>query len=336
MSGPNPNRREMLRRSLGVAAGTLLLGDRAEGEVGAKPSTSRSPTRALRIAHLTDAHIQPERGAVDGTRLAFRHAQEKFAPDLIIAGGDQIMDALEHPADRVAALYELWHQVVKEECKTPIKYVIGNHDIWGWADPKRSGTTGNEPLYGKAWPLKEFGLEKPYYSWDQAGWHLIVLDSVQFDGGGSYVAMLDEDQFKWLEADLAAVDPKTPIVLFSHIPILGICPLLFDEKAPTTQAKFPKPKWGLSRALMHVDARRIKDLFSKHPNVKLCVSGHIHLTDEVEYLGVTYICNPAVSAGWWVGPMQEFGNGYTVIDLFDDATFTHQSVDYGWVARPKA
>jgi 3',5'-cyclic-AMP phosphodiesterase len=320
----NLNRRDLLRWSLAAGVATL-------------PTTAIAQpvprTRALRIAHLTDAHVQPEHGAADGLRACFRHAQTNHKPDLIIAGGDQIMDALAKPAERVQLQFDLWNQIVKEECRTPIQYVIGNHDVWGWSDHKASGTTGTEPRYGKAWAIEAFGMPGRYYSIDKAGWHMVVLDSTQ-DDGGAYVAMLDDEQFAWLEADLAKVDSATPILIFSHIPILGVCPILFDEKSPTTQGKFPKPRWGVSRALMHLDARRIKELFKKHPNVKLAVSGHIHLRDRVEYLGVTYLCNPAVSAGWWRGPMQEFSNSYTIIDLFADGSFDYQVVDFGWKNQP--
>ena len=321
----NLNRRDLLRWSLAASVATLPTAAIAQ-PVG--------KNRVLRIAHLTDAHVQPEHGAADGLRACFRHAQASHKPDLIVAGGDQIMDALAKPADRVQLQFDLWNQIVKEECTTPIHYVVGNHDVWGWADAKASGTTGTEPRYGKAWALEAWGMTKPYYSVEKAGWHMVVLDSAQFDGGGAYVAMLDEEQFAWLEADLARVDPATPIIVFSHIPILAMCPLLFDEKSPTTQGRFPKSRWGFSRALLHVDARRIKNLFRKHANVKLAASGHIHLRDRVDYLGVTYLCNSAVSAGWWRGPMQEFSHSYTIIDLFADGTFDYQVVDYGWKKPP--
>ena len=100
---------------------------------------------------------------------------------------------MEHPADSVQSYFDCWHSAVQDACPdVPIAYVIGNHDIWGWPIRKKSGTTGNEPNYGKAWPLAQFGLAKPYYSLDRGGWRIIVLDSVQFDGSGSYVAQLDE------------------------------------------------------------------------------------------------------------------------------------------------
>ena len=40
-----------------------------------------------------------------------------------------------------------------------------------------------------------------------------------------------------------------------------------------------------------LDNVRIKNLFKIYPNIKLCISGHIHLVDKIEYLGITYCCN---------------------------------------------
>jgi Icc protein len=81
---------------------------------------------------------------------------------------------------------------------------------------------------------------------------------------------------------------------------------------------------------MHGDARRIKDLFHKHENVRLCLSGHVHLLDRCEYLGVTYVCGGAVSGNWWKGPHQETREGYSLVDLYPDGAFDVQYVAYDW------
>jgi hypothetical protein len=81
-------------------------------------------------------------------------------------------------------------------------------------------------------------------------------------------------------------------------------------------------------AWLHLDARRIKDLFHRHLQVKLCLSGHIHLVDRVDYLGVTYCCSGAVSGGWWDGPCQEFPNGYGLVTLYNDGSFDNRYVAY--------
>lgn len=321
------NRRHLLQTGAAAVAASLL----PEAVIAQVDRLPQRGTRSLRIAHLTDSHVQPERGADEGLRACIRHAVANHAPDLFLAGGDQIMDALAKPRDRVKLQFELWNQIIRDECPVPVLHVIGNHDIWGWADPKKSQTTGDEPEYGKAWALDAFRLDRRYYSVDRGGWHLIILDSTQYDGG-AYVAQIDEEQFEWLENDLKSTPTTTPIVIASHIPIISFCPLMFSTAGPTT-APFPKPRWSISRALLHIDARKLKDLFVRHPNIKLCLSGHIHLADRVDYLGITYLCNPAVSGGWWGGPFQEVANGYTVVDLFPDGSFAHQWVDYGWIAR---
>lgn len=230
------------------------------------------------------------------------------------------MDALAKPRNRVKIQFDLWKQIVeKEECSKPVLHVIGNHDIWGWADKAKSGTTGDEPEYGKAWALDAFEIPRRYYSVHRNGWHLIVLDSTQYDGG-AYIAQIDDEQFEWLENDLKSTPPTTPILIASHIPIISFCPLMFGARRPDDRT-LPQAAMEHQPCGLHIDARKLKDLFGKHPNIKLCLSGHIHLADRVDYLGITYLCNPAVSGGWWGGPFQEVQNGYTIVDLFEDGTF---------------
>jgi hypothetical protein len=73
----------------------------------------------------------------------------------------------------------------------------------------------------------------------------------------------------------------------------------------------------------------------KHPNVKLCVSGHLHQIDRADYRGVTYVTSPAVCGGWWAGNHVDiFGEMYTILDLHADGTFDIDYVDYGWVVQP--
>jgi len=48
------------------------------------------------------------------------------------------------------------------------------------------------------------------------------------------------------------------------------------------------------------------------------------LRDRIEYNGVTYLCNGAVSGNWWRGAYQECEPGYALLDLYDDGTFEHR------------
>ena len=79
---------------------------------------------------------------------------------------------------------------------------------------------------------------------------------------------------------------------------------------------------------MHTDFISLKKLFLAHPNIKICLSSHIHLQDELEYLGIKYYCNGAVCGNWWKGSFQEFAPGYAIIELFDDGTSARNMVTY--------
>ena len=72
------------------------------------------------------------------------------------------------------------------------------------------------------------------------------------------------------------------------------------------------------------------DSDQKKQNVKLCLSGHVHYVDGIEYLGVKYLCNGAVSGNWWGDPiaLEEFPPVYATIDLFDDGTTENLLVYY--------
>ena len=87
-------------------------------------------------------------------------------------------------------------------------------------------------------------------------------------------------------------------------------------------------KWQIPGAWMHKDAKRLKDLFFQHKNVKLAMSGHVHLQDEVNYLGVKYLCNGAASGGWWGGNYQEFPPAFALVDLYEDGSSEHQIINY--------
>jgi hypothetical protein len=87
--------------------------------------------------------------------------------------------------------------------------------------------------------------------------------------------------------------------------------------------------WRISRALLHVDSRRLTDLFKGFPNIRCCLSGHIHMQDKIEYKGISYYCNGAVSGNWWGGAFHDFEPAYAVFTFSADGTVTREMVTYG-------
>jgi 3',5'-cyclic-AMP phosphodiesterase len=315
-----------------ATAGGVLVPkqSRADQIVSAPVPPAASGQRVLRFSHPTDIHVQPELRGSEGMASAFQHMMSlKDPPQMILTGGDLPMDTAASDATRSAMLWKLFDGILKDNVPAtiPIHHTIGNHDIWG-RDMKACGATGNEPYFGKQWFLDNFHYEKTYYSFNQAGWHFIVLDS--FDvvpHEKAYSSRIAAEQWEWFASDLAATPSTTPIVVVTHIPIISVAAFFSRKMAKSDDII-------ISRQNMHVDRKKFDTLFAKYPNVKLCLSGHLHLLDRVEYNGVTHICDGAVCGDKWVGPRQRTPEGYSIIDLYADGSFDHQYVTYGWKAEP--
>ncbi len=295
--------------SLASAATVLPIGVNAEN-TGKK--------KRFRAAFISDIHIKTLDVAEAGMRKALQTInQSDKKPDFIINGGDSIMDALAVSKEKTKAQWDLFFNILQAENKLPVKHCMGNHDIWGW---QLKEDVKSDPLYGKNWWLQLTGNTKSYYSFTHQNWHFIVLDSTQENNGG-YIALLDAEQFNWLGAELESNKDKH-ICVVSHIPIVSFCSAMFFKDM------LPNGDWKLSRALLHTDARMIKDLFRKYPNIRCCLSGHIHLQDEVTYLGIQYFCNGAVSGNWWKGAFQDFAPAYALFDFHQDGTVERTMVEY--------
>src|SRR5262245_39975243 len=103
------------RAAIGLAAGlsATLLGNVARG-------AERERKPGLRVGHLTDIHVQPELKAAEGMAACLRHVQaQKDKPDLILFGGDCVMDAFGQTRERTKAQWDVWHKVLKDECSLP-------------------------------------------------------------------------------------------------------------------------------------------------------------------------------------------------------------------------
>lgn len=312
---------------MGIAGASVLGAPwlRAANPIVSTNTAIRSGiARSARLAQISDIHLQPELGAARGFAQCLHHLQSQpDAPALILNTGDSIMDAIAASEARTRLQWELWQKVLREECSLPMETALGNHDYWG-IDRSKSGTTGKEPFWGKRWALEELGLARSYRSFNRFGWHFIVLDSIE-PYQNSYRATLGREQMNWLEEDLAATPKATPVLVLSHIPIVSAGLLLNGFKETAAR------NLEVSGGRMHLDAAAIHALLRKHGNVKLCLSGHLHILDRAEFDGITYISSGAVSSAWWKGiQLERFDYGYALLDLYEDGSFHHQYLPFGW------
>lgn len=316
------NRRQFLRLG-GLAALGAVSACASSRSGDHQPQTPKK--RSLRIAHLTDMHILPVSLLENKVASAFRHAQaQEDPPDIILNTGDSIMDSLETTKEQAQKQWDAFDRVVQAECKLPIYHAIGNHDVWGWGLGKGGASVQSDPLYGKNLAVQRLGLENRYYSFDQAGWHFVVLDSTHLPNEASqhpYIGKLDDEQYRWLEKDIGQVDSQTPICIVSHIPILCACEFYDGDNEASGN-------WIVPAAWMHIDSRRFRSLFLKHPNIRLCLSGHAHQYEALDYLGVRYQTDGAVCGNWWMGSYMDFPPAYVLVNLYDDGSADSEFVAY--------
>ena len=279
------------------------------------------PKRVLRIAHLTDIHLTPEGNGRTGFARCLDHVQQETKADIIFQGGDVIMDALNKQRQSVQAQFDLASRMFREKCNLPVYHCLGNHDVYGWDRPDRDAIA-QDPFLGKGWWKRFTGYNSTYYSFDRAGWHFVFLDSVMLNPRRGFTARLDEAQWRWLVSDIEAVPERMPICIVSHVPMMIGAAQFFGPCEGNGHG------WHISGGMSHLDARRLKDLFVRHPNVNLCLSGHTHLKCRVDYDGVAHLNHGAVSGAWWKGDVQETKPGYGVVDLFSNGHFFSHYVTY--------
>ncbi|MBS1710054.1 MAG: metallophosphoesterase [Armatimonadetes bacterium] len=299
------------RRDVLAAGAASLLPLKALGAL-------EPPQKTLRVAHMTDFHVQPELHAAEGMAKALEHAMGR-KPGLILAGGDLIMDGFAQTEARTKLQWELFTKISRDHAGVSIHPAMGNHDVWGW-NKKDSHTDGSERLWAKKWFTDLFHLERTYYSFDKGAWHFVVLDDIALTPDG-YNGMVGPEQREWLADDLAKT--KKPTVVLSHIPILSVTGLAggYDQA---------KGEWNVGGSTMAKDSNELRALFFKNKHVKIALSGHTHVLDRVDFDGVSYLCGGAVCGAWWKGNNGNTKPGYRLLDLHSDGSFDERYVPWGW------
>ena len=172
----------------------------------------------------------------------------------------------------------------------PFFQVIGNHDLDfdGASDELTTRTFSG--FFGPR-----------YYSFDRGAVHYVVLDDVLWHGS-SYIGYLGHDQLHWLEQDLARVEAGRPVIVVTHIPVLGSRYARDGEESP-----------GASVSITNREALyRLLEPYQAH-----VVVGHTHENDHLYVHGVHEHISGTVCGAWWSGEICGDGtpNGYSVYEI---------------------
>ncbi len=250
--------------------------------LAAAPAAADSPAPDFTFVHVTDLHIQPERGAAAGCRQCVGQIN-RCRPDFVVAGGDLVFDALAVPRQRADLLFNLYQETTRR-LDAPLHNTLGNHDVFGLY--KRSGVSPSAAEYGKR--MYEDRIGPRYYSFDFRGWHFVVLDSIGFTPDRTYIGYIDDEQIAWLRADLEKMGDATPLVAVTHIPL----------STGVLQWMMPKHDWKL---IVVNNAADVLSLLHQY-NLKAVLQGHTHVCEVVEYRGCQYITSGSVAGESWRGP----------------------------------
>lgn len=282
------------------------------------PYKGNVANKPLQMVHITDTHVFNDKDCPQFMEI-FLEEIKRIAPtpDLIFHSGDVIMDALyKEERSIVKDQWQLWHSMANQ-MTNKVQYAIGNHDIWGQG-PK------SDTMYGKKWAMEEMGLDNRFYSFIQENWKFIVLDSTQVFEGKWYTANMDSEQMEWLKGELDGTSMDTNVMIISHIPILSTS--IFDW------AKSENNNWSVSAGLMHSDTHEIQAVLNQYFQVKLCISGHLHLLDDVRYNGIDYLGSGAACGNWWnSNTFKQTQCGFCVYDLYPDGSYRRWYHTYDWL-----
>ncbi len=308
------------RKFLGASLATFFTFSSAS-KLAAISNTVSAKKKSFRVVHFTDMHIYPHKKVQEKMEMLVQEVNNlSEKPDFILNTGDNVMDSLKRSKTEVQKQWEAWHSYFRDKINFPVHSCIGNHDVWGWGLNKKE--VKSDPLYGKNWAVQSLGINNRFYAFEHKGWKFICLDSPYYsDNGHAYTAKLDNEQFSWLASELENTNLSTPICIASHIPVLSAS-VFFDGNNNQSG------NWKIPGSWMHIDAIKIKDLLYKYPNVKTAISGHVHLVDKTEYLGVDYQCNGAVCGAWWKGDYHEFSPAYAIVDFYSDGSVSTELVNY--------
>jgi 3',5'-cyclic AMP phosphodiesterase CpdA len=177
----------------------------AEGLVRA---TAAAAPGAFSFVQISDSHIGYAGPANDDVRATLQKAVAGInampvQPAFVIHTGD-----VTH-LSKVAEFDDA--RAILSTLRAPLITLPGEHDVIGAEGPKRfAASFGRRDAAGRGWS-----------SWDQGGIHFVTLINV---GEGETMGMLGDEQLAWLQKDLAARKPETPLVVFGHVPLFAVAP----------------------------------------------------------------------------------------------------------------
>lgn len=250
----------MINRKKFLEIGTMgLTGLLVSSSLAASKQTDsdrrENKQQPIKFGIITDLHYDLMHDSDRRARL-FIDAMNTEQPDFIISLGDFCV-----PKPSNKNLIEIWKKFNGTK-----HYLLGNHDTDGG--------------FTKEQALAFWGAEKPYYSFDDKGFHFVILDGNEKDPQmklTGYPRTIGKDQLKWLKEDLLNTTLRT--IIFCH--------------------------QGLENTINGLDnGMEVRYLFEQinqeagYNKVILVLTGHHHLNYHNQINGIHYVQINSASYYW--------------------------------------
>lgn len=297
---PDQSRRAILKRGALILAGTAVARSSWGGTCVAAHEKVK---HQLRIGLLTDCHFADKEPVASrhyrDSLFKIKEAVSKFTRSgatFAVELGDFI-DAAKDAETEIGYLKTVEREFAKFEKDR--HYVLGNHCVY--------------TLTKKEF-IDNCAAKRPHYSFDEKGFHFIVLDACYRHDGVEYGrqnfdwtdANIPADQMNWLAADLAATGKKTIVFVHQNL-----------DRADS---------YGIK------NARDVRKILEKSGKVLVVFQGHSHKNAYRDIGGIHYCTLRAV-----VEKSGLENNGYSLVDFYDDGSIRiegfRKQEDYGRLAR---
>ncbi len=219
----------------------------------------------LTLGIITDVHFGPEARwngklrklthlAGPLTRDFVRQMNDEVKPDLVVNLGDDIEDE-----SREADLQRYGEcQAILRTARGELVNVAGNHDLIHMNREDLSR------FWQRTGPL--------YYSFDRAGWHFVVLHTLERK---DVDVRVPDTQLAWLREDLASGTSST-IVLMHH---------------SASEQDVEDSRWWPGRPHMALVKERaeLRQVFEQSGRVRAVFNGHLHWNHLDVIAGIPYV-----------------------------------------------
>ena len=312
----------ILRREF-ITKAALLAGAMSFRIGGAAETPGKD---SLRFVFATDSHLMVNNAlrSDEGLVACLKSIEAIYPkPDFVLCGGDLTHESPELEFLAAEQLIDRFLTLWRNHTQVPTFFTFGNHDFAG---TKNASVARGDPRYGKGLYRMRLGLDRTYYAFERGGWRFIILDDVLPQPGGSYIGEYAEEQLAFLRSQLAE-RPQIPTVLCGHIPSFSVLPELNDfTKMEGATLRTPASLVADNPAAL----RQV--LVETNANVKIVLAGHLHHLEQIQVDGVSFLNAGAICGNWWKGKQMGCPEGYLVLDLRADGSFSAEYRSYDWKA----